>query len=89
MFDESVFTSHAHEQMSRRGITAQQVREVLASPESINPVRTGRIVVQGMITIGSIQTPYLLRVFIDVDRSPPEIVTVYQTSKITRYRGGA
>ena len=29
---------------------------------------------------------YLLRVFVDVDRSPPEVVTVYRTSKMEKYR---
>ncbi len=28
---------------------------------------------------------YLLRVFVDIDRIPPEVVTVYRTSKITKY----
>ena len=27
----------------------------------------------------------VLRVFVDVDRSPPEAVTVYQTSKVEKY----
>jgi hypothetical protein len=27
----------------------------------------------------------LLRVFVDVDRDPPEVVTVYRTSKIEKY----
>ena len=30
-------------------------------------------------------TTYLLRVFVDTDREPPEVVTVYRTSKITKY----
>ena len=30
---------------------------------------------------------YLIRVFVDVDRTPPEIVTAYRTSKIRKYRG--
>jgi len=31
---------------------------------------------------------YLVRVFVDVDRSPPEVVTVYRTSKVERYWRG-
>jgi hypothetical protein len=27
---------------------------------------------------------YLLRVFVDIDYSPPDVVTVYQTSKVTK-----
>jgi hypothetical protein len=28
---------------------------------------------------------YLVRVFVDVDRSPAEVVTAYRTSKIDKY----
>jgi len=28
---------------------------------------------------------YLVRVFLDVDRRPPDVVTVYRTSKIAQY----
>ncbi len=43
-------------------------------------MRPGRVVAQGLIG------EYLLRVFIDIDRTPPEVVTAYQTSKIEKYR---
>ena len=49
-------------------------------------MRPGRIVVQGMISVGERPLDYLLRVFLDVDRSPPEVVTAYRTSKIEKYR---
>jgi hypothetical protein len=29
---------------------------------------------------------HLIRVFVDVDRTPPEIVTAYRTSQIEKYR---
>jgi hypothetical protein len=28
---------------------------------------------------------YLVRVFVDVDRTPAEVVTVYRTSKMAKY----
>jgi hypothetical protein len=28
---------------------------------------------------------YLVRVFVDVERDPPEVVTVYRTSNIAKY----
>jgi hypothetical protein len=31
---------------------------------------------------------YLVRVIVDVDRVPVEVVTVYRTSKIEKYRRG-
>jgi hypothetical protein len=65
------------------------VAEVLASPEQVEPVRAGRVVYQSRITIGAPPRLYLLRVFVDIDRHPPEVVTAYRTSKIGKYwRGG-
>jgi hypothetical protein len=32
-----------------------------------------------------LQSGFLLRVFIDIDRTPMEVVTVYRTSKIDKY----
>jgi hypothetical protein len=52
----------------------------LNAPEAIQPVRAGRVVAHGMMGA------YLLRVFVDVDRDPAEIVTVYRTSQIDKYR---
>jgi len=35
--------------------------------------------------LGAPPETYLLRVFVDVDRVPPEVVTVYRTSKLPKY----
>ena len=78
--DAAVLTDHAKEQMSRRKIDEADVRQILAAPEETAVVREGRIVAQGMIG------DQLLRIFVDVDRTPPEVVTAYRTSKIDRYR---
>ena len=75
-----VFTEHALAQMAKRQLTLAEVRHVLATPEEISEVREGRIVAQGLVG------GYLFRVFVDVDRTPPEVVTVYRTSKIEKYR---
>ena len=74
------WTNHAIMEASLRGITPDDVRQVLDAPGQRLPVRTGREVWQSLMPEGS-----LLRVIIDVDRSPPEIVTVYRTSKISKY----
>jgi hypothetical protein len=77
---DAIFTAHALDQMRERRITLEQAQLVLAQPEEVLPVRTGRVVAQGMIG------EHLLRVFVDVDRDPPEVVTVYRTSQIDKYR---
>jgi hypothetical protein len=76
----AIFKTHAVSQMSRRGIVEADVRGVLAHPEAILDVRPGRVVAQAMAG------QHLLRVFVDVDRNPPEVVTVYRTSQIHKYR---
>ena len=55
-------------------------------PDSVRPVRPGRVVVQRLGLAGDPPRRYLLRVFVDVDRRPPEIVTLYRTSRIEKYR---
>ena len=55
-----------------RQISEQQVRQVLASPESVANVRTGRVVAQTMLGDERTQAQYMLRVFVDTDRQPPE-----------------
>lgn len=84
-YAEAVFTDHARVKMARREVTEEQVLGVLARPESDQLVRPGRRVLQGQMLWGSPPQPYLLRVFADVDRNPPEIVTVYLTSKFANY----
>ena len=66
-----------------RGITEQAVRALLASPGQVLEVRPGRIVLQSRLGVGA--TSRLLRVFVDVDRVPAEVVTVYLTSRVARY----
>lgn len=80
-----VFTGHALLEMWRRKISEAEVRNVLATPEQREEVRQGRCVYQSKQTIGDPPQEYLLRVFVNIDRQPPEIVTVYRTSKITKY----
>lgn len=78
-------TEHGKEQMARRQISQENVANVLAAPEQIEVVRQGRNVYQSRIKTGKPPQTYLLRVFIDVDRELPEVVTVYRTSKVTKY----
>ena len=78
-------TGHAKVEMARRQIDVNDVTQVLSAPEQSEAVREGRIVYQSRLKMGHPPQTYLLRVFVDVDRTPPEVVTVYRTSKITKY----
>jgi len=85
MVHEYRLTPHAIAEMVRRGISEEQVARVLANPEQVEPVRAGRQGYQSRIELGDPPRTYLLRVFVDVDRQPPDVVTVYRTSKIEKY----
>ena len=78
-------TEHAKEEMVRRQISQGEVANVLAAPEQFEVVREGRNVYQSHIKVGKPPKDYLLRIFVDVNREPPEVVTVYRTSKIEKY----
>ena len=78
-------TDHAKDEMARRQISEAQVAQVLTAPEQSETVREGREVYQSQFELGEPPQRYLLRVFVDVDRQPPEVVTVYRTSKIGKY----
>ena len=82
---EFVFTDHALTEMARRGISQEHVRNGLASPEQMEWIREGRAVYQSKYDTREPPKTYLLRIFIDIDREPPHVVTVYRTSKIEKY----
>jgi hypothetical protein len=81
--DNYFVTSHAAFEMRRRGIEEGAVRHILAAPEQRHAVRPGRDVLQSRIAFAG--KSYLLRVFVDIDRDPAEVVTVYRTSRIAKY----
>jgi hypothetical protein len=78
-------TSHALLEIRRRGLTEADVVAVLKAPEQSEEVRPGRCVYQSRLNFGTPSKMCLLRVFIDIDRDPPEVVTVYRTSKVQKY----
>ena len=80
-----VITGHAAFEMARPGITEGVVSAVMLAPEQRLLVRTGRVVLQSRMAPGSDQKTTLVRVFVDIDRVPAEVVTAYATSKIGKY----
>ena len=82
-YENAIVTDHAASQMARRGTSEEAVRSVLQSPARVEEARPGRLVLQSTVTTAT--GTHVLRVFVDVDRSPPEVVTVYRTSKVEKY----
>jgi hypothetical protein len=63
-----VLTPHASDELRRRGLDEAMVVRVLAHPEQRIAVRPGRDVAHSRVELAGKR--YLVRVFVDVDRSP-------------------
>ena len=76
-------TDHAEQEITRRGLTRQQVIAVLDHPEQVLDAAGGRKVHQSRVELsGKI---YLIRVIVDPSEDPAAVVSVYRTSKIAKY----
>ena len=78
-----VLTDHAVRELRMRQLDTQDIDEVLRNPGQRLDLRPGRVVLQSKTQEGGIE--YVLRVFVDIDRSPAEVVTAYRTSKVAKY----
>ena len=78
-------TDHAQFEMERRQISEAEIARVLSSPDQTEVVRPGRAVFQSRVEFGEPLQICLLRVFVDVDRRPAEVVTAYRTSRVEKY----
>jgi hypothetical protein len=67
------------------GHADDMVQQVVAAAEQRFPVRDGRVVLQSRVTMGTPTKMYLVRVVVDIDRRPAEVVTVYRTTRVNRY----
>ena len=81
----AVITPHARFEIDRRGMSEDIVRSVLMRPEQSEEALPGRMILQSRVSMGSPTRVYLVRVFVDVNRDPPEVVTAYRTSKLPKY----
>ena len=78
-------TDHAQLEIELRRISETVITRVLSAPEQIEMIRPGRVVYQSRVEFGDPPQPYLVRIFVDIDRQLPEVVTAYRTSKIDKY----
>ena len=60
-------------------MTVDEVQAVLAAPEQQVQGTAGRLVCQSRVG------RYLIRVVVEADREPPEVVTAYRTSNVQKY----
>ena len=82
---EIIFTPHADFEMKRRNLSEEMVRWVIENSEQKWEVRKGRIICQSRVKMEVPEREFLIRVFVDIDSEPAEVVTAYRTSKIEKY----
>ena len=71
------------QEMQRRGIPLAVVDAVLAAPAQKVPEHGVIVCYQSQVEIN--RRPYLVRVMVNETVTPAKVVTVYRTSKITKY----
>lgn len=76
---------HAIEQMKIRGVSEQIVFEVLENPDKIDFEEDGQLIYQKVVLFDGMKQ-YLVRVFVNSDKTPNLVKTVYRTSKISKYQ---
>ena len=74
---------HVQQEMDRRGIPLPVVESVLAAPAQKVPEHGDVVCYQSQVEIH--QKPYLVWVMVNEPATPPKVVTVYRTSKISKY----
>jgi hypothetical protein len=80
----ATFTKHALEQMQLRGITEQMVVDTIANADKESMQDNEVRIYQKLLTFG-VDNNFLLRVFVNIEKLPPQVITVYRTSKLDKY----
>lgn len=83
---EFSYSNHALEQINRRNLKLDLIKEVLDNPDQI--IDNGNLKVFQSIIETDQSSKHLLRVFVNTDKVPAIVVTVYKTSKIEKYHEG-
>ena len=78
-----IITDHATTELKQRRLSMEVIDGVLRNPEQRLEVRPGRVVLQSRIQESGSEN--LVRVFVDIERAPAEVVTAYRTSKVSKY----
>lgn len=79
------FSFHAKEQMLIRGISERMVMEVIAEADREIMQDDEVRIYQKVISFNE-EGNFLVRVFVTISKMPPQIITVYRTSKLEKYQ---
>lgn len=75
---------HVKEEMERRAIPSPLLESVLQHPQQVVPERRGKKAYQSQLDFGGGKL-FLLRAIVDETVDPAIVVTIYRTSKISKY----
>ncbi len=80
------FSKHALAQMKLRNISKEKVESMLRNPGQI--ITQGKNKIYQSIITENPDEKYLIRAFVNENKTPPLIITVYRTTKINKYYEG-
>lgn len=78
-------SNHAREQMRERGVPEEMVMEIISVPEQTVLESPEKMIYQSIKFFEQDQSNFLVRVFVNITKSPNLVITVYRTSKIEKY----
>jgi hypothetical protein len=78
-------TEHARSEALRRQVSEETVLAVAGDPEQRVETRAGREIRQSRIADPASGKLYLIRVVVESDEAGETIVTVYRTSRVSKY----
>jgi hypothetical protein len=81
-----LFSQHALNQMELRSIPREIIDGILSEPDQ--KIEQDDLMVFQSIIKDLHEQQFLFRVFVNVHKEPPLVVTVYRTSKIEKYYEG-
>ncbi len=84
MSDFSI-SKHAKEQMELRGISEEVILKILNGAQQVI-TQEGKRIYQSIINFED--GIYLVRIFVNIEKEPFIVITVYRTSKIDKYYEG-
>ncbi len=80
-----IITDHALFEAMRRGITEESINSVVNNPQQKLPSKKGRVIVQNKYYDESNNKEMLLRVIGTETTEGFTVITVYKTSRISKY----
>ncbi len=80
-------SEHARQRASERNISIETIQQVVNMPDTIVEDGPGQKIYQANILFAT-EKIYLVRVFVNIDKDPPLVKSVYRTSKLSKYDEG-